>query len=144
MTDAGHAHEFSFWVGEWDVFDPDGEQVGTNQVTALFDGQVLCERWVGSSGVEGISLNSWDADRGAWHQTWMDSTGSTLLLDGGVRDGAMVLEGDSPAGSAAGVQRHRITWSPSAGGDQVRQFWEVSPDDGTTWETAFDGRYRRR
>ena len=50
-------------------------------------------------------------------------------------DGAMVLEGiDADA-------RHRITWIRD--GDDVRQLWETSRDDGETWETAFDGRYRR-
>lgn len=26
---------------------------------------------------------------------------------------------------------------------EVRQLWEVSSDNGATWTTAFDGRYRR-
>jgi hypothetical protein len=143
MTAAGHADDFAFWVGDWDVVGPDGEQVGTNRITALFHGLVLSERWVGSSGVEGVSLSSWDADRAAWHQTWMDSGGSTLLLDGGLRDGAMVLAGDTPADASGAVQRNRITWTPS-GDVEVRQHWEVSTDGGTSWSTAFDGRYRRR
>jgi hypothetical protein len=58
-----------------------------------------------------------------------------LLLDGDVQDGAMVLEGiDADA-------RQRITWTRD--GDGVRQLWETSMDDGETWETSFDGRYRR-
>ena len=74
----------------------------------------------------------------------MDSTGSTLLLDGGLRDGQMILEGATPSSDAPGtVQRHRITWTPSTDGQEVRQFWESSDDDGATWTVAFDGRYRR-
>ena len=47
----------------------------------------------------------------------------------------MVLEGiDADA-------RQRITWTVD--GDGVRQLWETSKDDGSTWSTAFDGRYRR-
>jgi hypothetical protein len=30
------AHAFDFWVGEWDVFGPQGGQVGTNSIKALF------------------------------------------------------------------------------------------------------------
>jgi hypothetical protein len=55
----------------------------------------------------------------------------------------MVLEGEAPGeaeGSAA--ERQRITWTP--GDAEVRQHWEVSSDGGTTWRTAFDGRYVRR
>jgi len=130
------SHAFDFWIGEWDVFDPQGAQVGTNDITALFAGRsaggMLHEHWHGRGGVEGHSLNAYDADRGCWHQTWMDSTGGVLLLDGGMRDGALVLE-------AAG---ERITWTSD--GDEVRQVWESSGDDGATWTVAFDGRYRRR
>jgi hypothetical protein len=144
------ADDFAFWAGEWDVFTPDGQQVGTNQITAIFGGRVLSERWVGASGVEGASLSSWDADRGRWHQTWMDSTGSTLLLDGALVDGAMVLEGDSPGEQPGTSQRNRISWTVIAddtgsSDDQpsVRQLWEVSEDAGGTWTVAFDGRYQR-
>lgn len=126
------SHDFDFWIGEWDVFGPQGAQVGTNDITAMYGNGMLHEHWHGRGGVEGRSLNAYDADRGCWHQTWMDSTGGVLLLDGGLRDGAMVLE-------AAG---QRITWTHE--GEEVRQVWESSTDDGATWTVAFDGRYRRR
>ncbi len=137
--------QFDFWLGSWDVFGPAGRQVGTNTITALCGGSVLQEEWAGLGGVEGRSLNSWDALRGRWHQTWMDSTGSTLLLDGGIRDGVMVLEGSLPsAEDSGGVELHRVSWTPSDDGTEVRQFWESSADGGQSWLTVFDGRYRRR
>jgi hypothetical protein len=138
------AHDFDFWLGDWDVFGPEGRQVGTNHVTRLFDGSgALHEHWHGSGGVEGRSLNAFDASRRVWHQTWMDSTGGVLLLDGGPQDGAMVLEGWGPAADDLDVvDRQRITWTRE--GDEVRQVWESSSDDGKTWTLAFDGRYRRR
>jgi hypothetical protein len=135
------ARQFDFWVGDWEVLDADGRLVGHNSITRLFGGRALAERWSGSSGVDGASLSAWDAARGRWHQTWTDSTGSTLLLDGGLVDGAMVLEGDAPADQdPSHLQRHRITWTPRDG--QVRQLWEVSNDHGSTWTVEFDGRYR--
>ena len=54
------AHAFDFWVGEWDVFGPQGRQVGTNSITALFGTGMLAEHWHGNGGVEGRSLNAWD------------------------------------------------------------------------------------
>ena len=82
--------------------------------------------------------------RGCWHQTWVDSTGTLLQLDGELLDGAMVLEGLAPrSGDTGQIERQRITWSPSADVSEVRQLWEVSADDGATWRIAFDGRYRR-
>jgi hypothetical protein len=130
------AHAFDFWIGEWAVHGPDGTRVGTNSVQPLFGTGMLSEHWRGRGGVEGRSLNGWDAERACWHQTWVDSTGTVLLLDGGVTsDGAMVLEG------IADDERQRITWTRE--GPDVRQHWESSADDGATWKTVFDGRYRR-
>lgn len=135
------ARQFDFWVGEWEVTDPEGSLVGRNSITRLFGGRALAERWSGAGGGEGASLSAWDAARGRWHQTWTDSTGSTLLLDGGLVDGAMVLEGDAPGDEEPSrQQRHRITWTPVDHG--VRQLWQVSDDEGATWAVAFDGHYR--
>ena len=141
------AHEFDFWIGEWDVFGPDGTQVGRNTVTSMFAGPaasgMLHEHWHGNGGVEGRSINAYDAARGRWHQTWMDSTGDMLLLEGGLVGGAMVLEARAASGEDPSVmERQRITWTHD--GTEVRQLWESSADDGATWTVAFDGRYRRR
>ena len=129
------AHAFDFWLGEWEVHDPDGRLVGRNSITAPFDTGAIAEHWRGG-GVTGHSLSAWDAGRGCWHQTWVDSSGGVLLLDGGLRDGAMVLEGVDDGA------RQRITWTAAEDGG-VRQLWETSTDDGRTWTTAFDGRYSR-
>jgi hypothetical protein len=129
--------QFDFWLGEWEVRDASGRDVGHNRITALFDGCAIREEWQGTSGVRGTSLNSWSPGTNRWHQTWIDSNGDLLLLDGGLIDGSMVLEGLN------GGVHHRITWSRvGSDDDQVRQLWQTSPD-GTAWQTAFDGRYSR-
>jgi hypothetical protein len=75
---------------------------------------------------------AYDASRGVWHQTWVDSTGTLLQLEGALRDGAMRLHSATD----------RITWTRVGDGD-VRQTWEKSKDGGTSWKTVFDGRYRQ-
>jgi hypothetical protein len=145
MSDPEQVREFDFWLGSWDVFSAAGEPIGTSRITPLYDGRVIAESWTGASGFHGTSLNAWDDDRGVWHQTWMDSTGSVLLLDGALRDGRMVLEattGDRTDDSKP-VQRQRITWTPSVDGQEVRQLWETSDEAGVSWSEVFDGRYRR-
>jgi hypothetical protein len=137
----GSARDFDFWVGEWDVFGPQGRQVGTSTIALLFDGGALSEHWQGSGGVAGHSLNAYDPHRDRWHQTWVDSTGGLLLLDGGLVAGSMVLEGTAP-GEDGSLERQRVTWTPRDG--HVRQHWESSADDGVTWQTVFDGDYRPR
>jgi hypothetical protein len=137
--------QFDFWLGDWDVRHPDGRLAGRNRIVSLYDGCALHESWEGTSGHRGTSFNIYDTVRGVWHQTWVDSNGMLLVLEVGLEADAMVLEGTaaSPTEPTETV-RHRISWSVVAGDpDQVRQLWEIS-SDGSTWETAFDGRYARR
>ncbi len=134
-------HQFDFWIGEWEVRTPDGARAGTNRIASVQGGCGLQENWEGTSGMTGTSLNTYDAARDRWHQTWIDSRGSVLLLDGRSKDGKMVLNGTTPS-LRGGTVTDRITWEPVGGGG-VRQLWEQSSDGGRTWTVAFDGRYTR-
>jgi hypothetical protein len=142
--DEPERRQFDFWVGAWEVRQPDGTLVGRNTISPLFDGCALREEWRGESGHRGTSLNAWSPQSGTWHQTWVDSSGLTLLLEGGMRNGSMVMEGDAALpGEDGRVVRHRITWSVVDGDPHsLRQHWEAATDEGT-WETLFDGRYSR-
>lgn len=134
--------QFDFWVGVWDVHKPDGTAVARNTITREHGGCALRERYATTGRpYEGESLSVYDAGRGIWHQTWVDTQGLVLLLQGGWRDGQMVLEGTT-TGADGRSTRHRVSWRPLADG-AVRQHWE-SLADGDTWKTVFDGRYTRR
>src|SRR5580765_3084202 len=133
----GSAHAFDFWVGEWDVFGPKGAQVGTSSIVEVLGTGALSEHWHGAGGFEGRSLNAYDATRGHWHQTWLDSTGGVLMLDGGLVDGSMVLEGLAPGEDPSAMLLQRITWTPEQ--DGVRQHWQSSADDGATCTSGFVG-----
>jgi hypothetical protein len=133
--------QFDFWIGDWQVTRPDGTVAGTNRITREYGGCVLHEHYATEKGYSGESLNSYDAGRKVWHQTWVDSSGTLLLLEGGLRGHDMVLEG-STADDKGIVTRHRITWTPNVDGT-VRQHWE-SLDPAGQWVTAFDGLYHRR
>lgn len=137
--------QFDFWVGNWDVKDPSGQVVGTNRITREYDGCVVQEHWEarGPQKQIGSSFNTYFPAARRWHQTWVDSTGGFLLLDGGMADGSMVLSGDMPARRGTGMVRHRIAFTPNENGT-VRQLWEVSRDGGKTWSVSFDGTYVRK
>jgi hypothetical protein len=139
--DAAEFRQFDFWLGDWDVRTPDGQLAGRNRIEREQGGCVLHERYSTERGYAGESFNIYDATRRVWHQTWVDNTGLLLLLDGGLRDGSMVLEGPGVDGESRAV-RHRITWTPQADG-RVRQLWETT-DAAGRWATAFDGMYARR
>ena len=132
--------QFDFWIGDWDVFTPDGKLAGTNRIAPVY-GCVLHEQWKAAR-MEGQSINRYDRTRGVWHQTWFDSMGSLLLIEGGMRDGAMVLTDATIPGRKPDAAVNEIRWSRNDDGT-VRQHWRVSKDGGSTWATAFDGKYVR-
>lgn len=139
--DTAPFREFDFWIGEWQVHTPDGKLAGTNRVTGEYNGCVLHEHYTTGRGYSGESLNTYDAPRKLWHQTWVDDSGTLLLLEGQRIDGKMVLQGQTN-GDGDQVIKHRITWTPNANGS-VRQLWE-STDAKGSWSVAFDGLYTKK
>jgi len=140
--DSPRYHDFDFWVGDWDVYgNAQGKLAGTNHVTREHGGCVIHEHYETTRGYDGESLNTYDGARDVWHQTWVDSSGLLLVLEGGLRGGKMVLEGkiQGPGGKAV---PQRITWSPGPQGS-VRQLWEQQGGDGK-WTTVFDGTYVKK
>ncbi len=138
---AAEHRQFDFWLGNWNVLTPTGQQAGTNNITSEISGCVLHERWEGSKGGAGESFNIYDASRKVWHQTWVDGSGLLALLEGGLEGQSMVLSGKARGPKGEPVTA-RITWTPLADG-RVRQHWEQSAD-GTIWTTLFDGYYSRK
>jgi len=137
---APESKQFDFWIGDWDVYGPKGKIAGTNRIDKMY-GCVIHESWKSAS-IEGQSFNAYDADRGVWHQTWVDSGGTLLLLEGGLRRGAMTMSDRNVPRKKDPLQVNEITWTPNADGS-VRQHWRVSGDGGKTWKTSFDGKYMR-
>ena len=145
-TDADHS-AFNFWVGEWDVSATGTDTVVAHSTIASTAGGCAIEenyhQTVGPGGApttyHGVSFSTFDArGGGVWRQFYMDSGGAVTMFEGGLRDGAMVL--DAPARGGA-IQR--MTVSPEPDGS-VRQRGESSTDGGVTWTPGYDFRYRRR
>ena len=133
--------QFDFWIGQWDVFLPNGQQAGANVIEKKLGDCVLHERWTGASGSNGESFNVYRRDTQQWHQSWVDNSGLLLMIEGAFANGSMALRGmtTGPGGEAV---LNRITWTPFTA-DSVQQLWETSTDTGATWTVAFDGRYVR-
>lgn len=86
--------DFDFWVGEWDVFNPEGVQAGTNRIEVIMDGCVISESWVGRGGGPGRSLSTYDSDTGMWHQTWVTANPvGYIRMAGGLEGGTMIMDG---------------------------------------------------
>jgi tetratricopeptide (TPR) repeat protein len=134
--------QFDFWVGEWDVMNPQGQRVGTNSVQRIVSGCIIFENWTSGQGSTGKSFNFYAASDRKWHQVWVDSSGSALDLAGEYRDGAMRYEGVT-VGQDGNKRLEKLTFFNLSPG-RVRQFWEQSTDQGKTWVAAFDGTYIRK
>lgn len=134
--------QFDFWIGEWEVTAKNGKVVGHSRIEKIANGWGLLENWE-SPGSPGKSINAWNPAKKCWQQFWVGSGGSVLELTGGLAaDGSMVISGPSP-GPAGRTTLNRITYTPNSDGT-VRQHWEISTDDGASWNTAFDGLYHHR
>ncbi|MCB1692094.1 MAG: hypothetical protein KDI19_04970 [Pseudomonadales bacterium] len=131
---------FDFWLGAWYVYDDAGEFQGTNRVEPLMGKCGLQENWEGAGGNQGTSFNYYSRGSKSWHQTWVDSGGGSLLLEGGLVGKSMQLSGTRNGRDGKPIM-DRITWTPLDDG-RVRQYWEVSRDSGDTWAPVFDGYYQ--
>jgi hypothetical protein len=138
---AAEHRQFDFWIGEWRVRGADGREAGTNRIESILGGCALYESWAGTGPSRGHSFTVYDPGARKWHQTWVDNSGTLLLLAGGLVNGEMILEGDRTLANGT-VLLERITWSPNPDGT-VRQHWQRSTDTGMRWQTVFDGLYRR-
>ncbi len=132
--------QFDFWLGEWEVRNPNDEVVGSNTIRRILNGCVLHENWTGASGGGGQSHNIYNMQTEQWHQTWVDDSGRLLQLDGALDDERrMVLRGTTLAADGGSVL-NEITWEPLERG-RVRQVWRTSRDGGSSWQVVFNGLY---
>jgi hypothetical protein len=134
--------QFDFWVGDWDAYDRDapGSPVARNRVDAILDGCAIREVYEEAAGLVGQSFSIYDASRKVWHQTWVTNKGQLLVLEGGFRNGRVILQG-TMRGADGRPALLRGTWWPE--GDGVREVAESSPDRGKTWKPVFDLTFRR-
>ncbi|MDH3290716.1 MAG: hypothetical protein OEO20_00220 [Gemmatimonadota bacterium] len=139
--DGGAYDQFDFWVGEWDVFTPDGVRAGSNRIEKVAAGCLLVEHWTSAAGGTGNSLNYYHPARQQWIQVWVDGQGGVIEVAGEFTDGAMRFVGEHvyPDGRR---EAFRMRFTPQVDGS-VRQFIEQSKDEGATWYVWFDGRYER-
>ena len=135
--------QFDFWLGDWNVATADGKLVGHDHIEKAYGNCVLQEHWTSVDGGTGGSASIYDMSRKLWHQTWVDSTGTLVVLEGGLKDGRMVMAGTMTQDGKR-VQ-DRMSWTPiQAGGNvKIRQLWETSEDGGKTWVTIFDVYYSK-
>jgi tetratricopeptide (TPR) repeat protein len=128
--------QLDFWVGDWEVFDTRGTRTGTSHVERSLDGCLIIENWEARLGDKGKSFNTYNPGTRKWQQYWVSSTGGVTFYEGELQDGSMRYVGtNNPRAGTPGPVR--LTFTPLDGG-RVRQFGEVSTDNGATWNVGYD------
>jgi len=127
-------HQFDFWAGRWDVYNPKGQLVAHSLIERVY-GCGIRENWMPLAKPGGGSLSIYVPDQKRWEQFWIDSSGSRAFFTGGWNGSAMVITGKW------GGPLVRMSYSRNSDGS-VRQFGEQSTDDGKSWTRSFDFTYR--
>ena len=133
--------QFDFWIGEWDVKNPQGVPSGSSSIQLILGQCIIFENWSGGGGSNGKSFNIYDTNDKKWHQTYVDDKGTFAHYIGGFVNGEMVITADTVVAGKKTLAK--MTFSKLPNGD-VRQHGENSTDEGKTWTTSFDLTYSRK
>ena len=145
-SETGHcnsaeARQFDFWLGEWDLSWGEGGR-GKNRISKEHGGCVIQEKFDGRPGMAftGMSVSVYNPRRGVWQQTWVDSNGTYLDLEGGFDGGEMILMCERDVEGKNALLRmvfHNIQ------DDALDWRWERSFDGGESWEPRWEIHYER-
>lgn len=139
-------HEFDFWLGEWQVFDKEtGKLIAYDRIEKDFGNCVVLQRWTSlddtfraestPSRMRGMSLSGHNGNE--WVQIWADNMGGTVVLRGGLDQGAMVLESKE---TSYGFY-YRYTYAPQSDGS-VHAFGSTAPEGTDEWTKDWDLVYK--
>ena len=134
--------QFDFWVGEWDVYNPQGRKTGTSVIQSIASGCGVLENWTDGFGGSGKSINFYDPTDHKWYQYWVGQNNAPARYAGAYSDGALRYIGESSVVNGKKIIP-RLTFF-NVDPNTVRQFAERSDDDGKTWTTVYDFKYIRR
>jgi len=92
----------------------------------------------------GKSFNTYNSTTKQWQQTWVDNIGgSTEFLEGHFENNKMIFLTKPFQLSKDTIAIRRLTFY-NLDANKVRQFGEITKDNGATWNTEYDLEYRRR
>lgn len=135
--------EFDFWIGTWNVTNPDGTAAGVNIIDKTQDNCILRENWTSATaGYTGTSHNFYNYKTKQWEQTWIDNQGGSLHLKGNKIGNQMILRTDEEKNKDGDPFFHRVTWTHNEDGT-VRQLWETITNEKDI-TIAFDGLYKKQ
>jgi len=138
--------DFDFWIGDWNCYRT-GTNVlsGYSHVEVMSGGCAILENYTSTQAYTGKSFNYYDTATGKWEQLWIGSGGPgdrQRYLNGEFKNGAMhfTYETTSPQGEK---QKGTFIFY-SIDKDTVRQYQDITDDNGKTISVTYDLTYRRK
>jgi hypothetical protein len=132
-----------FWIGDWDVSNKAGNQIGSSHIEQINNSCALLENWTAGGANTGKSFTFYDVERDQWVQHWVDGQGGYLDFAGHPDGKSLVFLAPTFNPSDHKPAFRRMTFTPLDDG-RVRQLIETSPDGKSHWTIAFDGYYAKR
>ena len=137
------SHQFDFWLGEWDAYDPQGRESGTSVIQRIANGCGVLENWTNAiGGGTGKSINFYDPQARKWFQYWIGADGNPTRYAGVYRDGALRYDGEPFMQNGKKILTRLTFFNVDA--NTVRQLSERSDDEGKAWTINYDFKYVRR
>ncbi len=141
--------QFDFWIGEWEAYNLQGKKSGDSKISLILDSCIVLEEWTsvpipGIFEYKGKSFNTYNAASKQWQQSWVDNVGGSTNYTLGKFDENKIIFQTEPFQFLKDTMAiMRLTFF-NVGKDEVRQFAEISKDNGTTWAVQYDLDYRRK
>lgn len=132
------ARVLDFWLGTWNVTQG-GQPNGQSNITLEPGGCAILEEYLTSTPESpGRSISFHEPVTNRWYQTYVDARGNRLVLESISFAGQAVVMRTPGAG-----QYQRWSWTAQVDGS-VRQFAELTTNNGNTFTPLYDLMYRRR
>ena len=143
---APEAKQFNFWVGRWKAEwqNKDGSKSnGSNNIKKILGGCVVEENFNGNPGTTliGRSVSVYNANRKLWQQTWVDNQAGYLDFTGNFNDGKMILSREAITKDDKSIQQRMVYYNIEK--NKFDWDWEISKDNGKTWELKWRIHYSR-
>jgi hypothetical protein len=139
-------HDFDFWIGDWNCYRT-GTQIlsGTSHVEAMAGGCAILENYTATQAYSGKSFNFYDTITGKWEQDWIGSGGPgdrQRYYNGEYKNGTMHFTYETRNANGSKTKGTFIFYNISR--DSVRQYQDVTDDNGKIISVTYDLTYLRK
>lgn len=135
--------KLDFWVGEWKLTARNGQPAGESSIQLVSGQCAVLENFHNVNGAEGKSLSAYNSLTRKWQQFWVGQQGGVTEYRDSKWDGNTLFLFSSTVKADGQPRLIRMSYTPLSP-DQVRQFGEISDDDGKTWQRQYDIIYDRK